>query len=114
MIYRQAFNGIESEIHEFLTFLGSAPHSSIKKSNNVSTNLIFVGFEQNFTPCKSVSNQNSASEAGDGLVSCLILPLDFCWESISEAYHLVNDYQKLPNIEHWYSLETKVMKQSTT
>jgi hypothetical protein len=58
-----------------------------------------------------LSNQNTA-EAGDGLASCLILPLDFCWESISEAYSIVNDYQKLPNVQRWYSLETKFMKKS--
>ncbi len=69
-----------------------------------------LGFQHSFTPSKCATNQEPEDVGGDGLTSCLILPLDFSWEALSEAYRILGDYRKLPNIERWFSLETKVMK----
>ncbi len=68
------------------------------------------GFQHSFTPSKSVTNLEPEDVGGDGLLSCLILPLDFSWEKLSEAYRILGDYRKLPNIERWFSLETNVIK----
>jgi hypothetical protein len=73
----------------------------------------FLGFQLNFSPIKVDSDQTS-EKAGDGLISYLILPLDFSCETLSEAYRILTDYRRLPNIERWCFLETKIMNKSPT
>jgi hypothetical protein len=113
-IYRQAFDGFESEIEAFFAFLGSCPnlHTCAFVFWNFNGwqdphQFYLTGFQNTFLPSKASPTQNSEA-SGDGLESLLTLPMDFCWETVSEAHRILSDYRKLPNIERWYQLETKV------
>lgn len=65
-----------------------------------------------FIPSQVPSKAANSAGTGDGLDSCLVLPIDFCWELVSEACRTLNDYRKLPNIERWNSLEAIVLQKS--
>jgi hypothetical protein len=68
---------------------------------------LFSGFQNTFLPSKGLPTQIS-DVSGDGLERLLTLPMDFCWETVSEAHRILCDYRKLPNIERWYQLEAEV------
>ncbi len=80
--------------------------SMVDKTNLDAHHFYLTGFQNTFSPSKASPTQ--MSESGDGLDSLLTLPIDFCWETVSEAHRILCDYRKLPNIERWYQLETKV------
>ena len=69
---------------------------------------INLGFIPSLVPSKAAN----LAGTGDGLDSCLVLPVDFCWELVSEACRTLNDYRRLPNIERWNSLEAMVVQKS--
>jgi hypothetical protein len=113
-IYRKAFEGFENETHEFLAFLGCSHYvpchlCTLFKALSHSHH---TGFQTTFSPSHALTSQN-LEVPGDGLDSSLTLPIDFCWEMLSEAHRILNDYRKLPNIERWHQIETEVEKKNT-
>jgi len=107
-VYRHAFDGFESEIHAFLIFLGLR----VCISSFYALICVISGFQPSFAPSVASKASEAAMTAGtsDGLESCLVLPVDFCWETVSEAHRTLHDYRKLPSIERWNFFEAKVVQ----
>jgi hypothetical protein len=108
-VFRHAFDGFESEIDAFLVFLGSAPCFC---TENLPFIYALTCTNLGFIPSQVPSKAANLAGTGDGLDNCLVLPIDFCWELVSEACRTLNDYRKLPNIERWNSLEAIVLQKS--